>query len=1179
MKRAAFVIILSAFAFTVTHSQKNTWPKSLLWKITGKGLTRPSYIYGTMHLQDKRLFHFSDSLYKFLEEAEGYAMEINLQEYMDSIFQRAIRDKEEEALSSRQSREWKSTKESKKLIDSLVRNVNIYGDKSSKKSLEKIRNKRMNAVIKRKEMSTIMDAYLYSVARRHGKWLGGIEDVQDQLSLSDELGTSLSSEEFLVPDEKLRTSLEEMIKIYLDADLDLLERHALRGISQEAENLIFIRRNVKMALRMDSLSRVRSMFYTVGAAHLPGDSGVIKLLRAKGYQVEPVFSSKKVAPELYAAKLKDVPWVHIQDESKSYSIQMPDKPSDVDMFEGFVKMKVSTDLTNMTFYMIGSASMTNKMDVETAAKNFKSRANGEIGTIRKVMNDGIEGREMTMKSEGAFFRIQMLIKDYSLYLLMAGSENAGQVQQPDIDKYFSSFKGYPSTIATSEPMIWRSFSLPDKGFRISFPGEPRRNRIIERKAEGTVWKFAAYEYNHKPTNTYFMIQVRDLRAGYHLLGDSAYFSLFRENIAEQFEEILEEKQYVRADGFPAYQFDGVMKESGLVTKTLNINRGNRIYTILTLTDNKDSLASVEKFVNSIELIPYRNGEWRSQSGNDGQFFTMAPAPIEKKMVIEIDTAVKAVDEIRTDAPVTPDEETDERFVSYDSIRSVSYEINRSVFGRYTWFESDSMLSAVMSKVLVEDGDSLISKKTVSNGSWEGMELIFEERNNNSFKKLRHFINGDTLYSIYAYIPRQHINDATSRYFFEEFGIRGVQNKVQLLESRAALLLEDAKSADSATRARAVNALYNAPFGVKDLPLLHARLLQPLSPDSADDNSARMALVRAIKEIADPSTIEFIRNNYYTIPANKEIFRLILVDMLTEISTRPSYDLLKELLMKQPPADRKDRYLPYGITDSVELAAQLFPEILSLATNPVWGEWVFDISNRLIKENAITLQTVETKKEALYHMADTLHRHLEKKAVDEYSGYSYHDLLELLEKLNDPASKGLLQKFSLLKEMSMKHLATISLLRLHQNVPAVTIQQLAADPAYRRALYDSLSAFKRLALFPAKYATQRWLAESDVWEMAESEDPPTRVVFLQEKVATFRGKKQKFMLFRVEFEYEGEDGKMETERYLGVGGPYSLDSKNVTSKWEATAIDWEGEIDSKKIDEQFRKLLAKYEEEN
>src|SRR5262245_19223249 len=50
---------------------------SLLWRISGNGLNKPSYLFGTMHVYDKKAFNFKDSLYDFLEKADGFALEFD----------------------------------------------------------------------------------------------------------------------------------------------------------------------------------------------------------------------------------------------------------------------------------------------------------------------------------------------------------------------------------------------------------------------------------------------------------------------------------------------------------------------------------------------------------------------------------------------------------------------------------------------------------------------------------------------------------------------------------------------------------------------------------------------------------------------------------------------------------------------------------------------------------------------------------------------------------------------------------------------------------------------------------------------------------------------------------------------------------------------------------------------
>jgi uncharacterized protein YbaP (TraB family) len=87
MKLVLFLPVLFAFYLSPLYSvAQETSSKTLLWRITGNGLQKPSYLYGTMHLKDRRLFFFGDSVYKSMEASEGFAMELDPNEMMDSIF-------------------------------------------------------------------------------------------------------------------------------------------------------------------------------------------------------------------------------------------------------------------------------------------------------------------------------------------------------------------------------------------------------------------------------------------------------------------------------------------------------------------------------------------------------------------------------------------------------------------------------------------------------------------------------------------------------------------------------------------------------------------------------------------------------------------------------------------------------------------------------------------------------------------------------------------------------------------------------------------------------------------------------------------------------------------------------------------------------------------------------------
>src|SRR6476661_271883 len=77
--------------FTIVTVQAQTTPKipnkypSLLWEITGKGMKKPSYLFGTMHVSSKMVFHLSDSFYLGIHNADVVALETDMSTWQEDF--------------------------------------------------------------------------------------------------------------------------------------------------------------------------------------------------------------------------------------------------------------------------------------------------------------------------------------------------------------------------------------------------------------------------------------------------------------------------------------------------------------------------------------------------------------------------------------------------------------------------------------------------------------------------------------------------------------------------------------------------------------------------------------------------------------------------------------------------------------------------------------------------------------------------------------------------------------------------------------------------------------------------------------------------------------------------------------------------------------------------------------
>ena len=349
MLRKNYILLLGTFIFTYVVSAQKL-PSTLLWKIEGKGLQKPSYLYGTMHLTDERIFNLGDSLYKAIEHSDGFAIEVDPAEFTPLV----INEAKKSILGSERIKDMmpedKFKKYGKQLSERLHKNEN---DITTEDVLRE-KNNWIQESYSKGEMQTFLDTYLFDIARREGKWTGGVEDAKDQEGLIDLVDESdieeLAMSENNDDTKKAEDAMGEyFIEAYIRNDLNVIDSISNSGDSLY-EDAMLVKRNKKMAFRMDSLCHERSMVFAVGAAHLPGEKGLIALLKEKGFTVTPVFSSRKIKPADY--KVAEVPlkWYDVKDEEGMYSASMPGKAGTMVLY-GVMNMQMYFDVFSSTIYM------------------------------------------------------------------------------------------------------------------------------------------------------------------------------------------------------------------------------------------------------------------------------------------------------------------------------------------------------------------------------------------------------------------------------------------------------------------------------------------------------------------------------------------------------------------------------------------------------------------------------------------------------------------------------------------------------------------------------------------------------------------------------------------------------------------------------------------------------------
>lgn len=275
---------LSLFSFIVNAQELEN---SLLWKISGNGLEKPSYLYGTVHITcDATL---SDKVLEALDATTQLYLELDMDDpSMQAQMMKGMMMKDGTKMSTLAS------PEDFKLVDEfLTKNVGM-----SAKLMDNFKPAMVSMMLMPKIIACPIQSVeneLIKVTKEQEEEVYGLESVAVQMAMFDAIPYEEQMQELIksakdnMAADKIK--YEKMMEIYnsknLNAIMDFMNEEENKMYGDNSE-IMLDNRNISWIPKIEEAAKATPTFFGVGAAHLPGDKGVIKLLREKGYKVEAV---------------------------------------------------------------------------------------------------------------------------------------------------------------------------------------------------------------------------------------------------------------------------------------------------------------------------------------------------------------------------------------------------------------------------------------------------------------------------------------------------------------------------------------------------------------------------------------------------------------------------------------------------------------------------------------------------------------------------------------------------------------------------------------------------------------------------------------------------------------------------------------------------------------------------
>ena len=1134
LRCSVLVTVLSLFLASSLTAQQKTEKKypALLWEITGNGLKKPSYLFGTMHVSSKLVFHLSDSFYVDIKSADVVALELDPQLWQDQLFR----------FENMQSNlKFYTQGAPNDFVNEKSFQLGKYDDrlKSALSDEPTVINGLLYRTYRTRadfEEDTYLDLYIYQTGRKLGKQATGVENYfQTERLVMEAAQDMMKDKKKKAPDTDGESAYEierKSQEAYRQGDLDLLDSlERLMEPSEAYMEKFLYRRNEIQAASIDSIVQRHSLFVGVGAAHLPGKRGVIELLRKKGYTLRPV-----IMPDRDANRRDDIDKIKVPvtftsftSEGGDFSVSLPGKlyrrpeSHDDDSWQ-------YADMSNGAYYMIGRvkthSSFLGEKD-ETMLKKVDSmlyeNIPGKILSKTAITRSGYRGFDITGRTRrGDLQRYNILVTPYEVWVFkMSGTNN--YVDGAEAEQFFSSIH-----IRGTLPAGWATFSPARGGFSVSMPRVPDQNKN-QSDEDGLVrW---AYEATDSATGDAFLLWKKAVQNYRFLEEDTADLALMEESFRLS---NWVDRTISRRPGIcnRHHCLDAVYQgKDGSYIRAKFVIVGADNYVLATHSRNKDR--SFATFFDSFTLTPYLYSAFRNYTD------TFMHITVTTPMVPDVDSGMRHIMERATSEeflnslpdynnywphPKTAlfqDDSTGQAvFVSVESFPKYYYPKDTATF----WLDEtnvkklrqDLIISSMApfsfdvppatlttspaapaaSSPAAANAPASATAPTSATPAVTGYRMTLSDTNTSRQLNTWLFLKDNHLFRVLSLTDSLEPAGDFVRRFYASLRPLDPDPGPSVFTSKLDLFFHDFYSTDSLTAQKAREAIPNVYFGPAGVPaLLHA--INTLPYNSTDYFDTKTRLINELGYIDDSEAIKPVvagLQQIYEKTGDTSTFQNAIFKALAHHKTRPAYDLLKRLIVQDPPVfdNASDyNYLFQDLGDSLALASTLFPDLLQLATvddykgnvqgllaglvdsgylhSTDYSAWFsqiwFDAKIQWKKQEGRDEKKLQKKEE------DNGDDNTDNDADD--NGNELDDYAILLEPFyaTNPAIPHFFDKMLQSRDAMLRLNTAILLLRHSRPVADSIIQNLAAADTWRSTLYQDLVSIHRTDLFPGRYKDQ------------------------------------------------------------------------------------------------------------
>ncbi len=1167
-----FGSIFFIFSLQAQPKIKDKKYPSLLWEISGNGLKKPSHLIGTMHVSSKLAFHLPDSFYLAVRSAQVVALETNPETWQDDMNKYDFSGSGGYNLFGGEYGNYFSMPSDYLSISTLK--FYKYDEKieralySNPSTINSLLYRTYGNESADFEEDTYLDMYIFQCGKKWGKRVTGVEDYGESMRLMAEAYKDAAKDK----NKKERSydgveeySVDKLQDAYRTGNLDLLDSiNKFNSFSAAFDEKFLYRRNEIQANSIDSILRSGStLFVGVGAAHLPGERGVIEMLRRKGYKVRPVKMGERDSQHKDIVDKIRVP-VSFKTETAEdglFKVDIPGKfyKQESSLYNGNagLEQKQFADMSNGSYYMV-TRIMTNAWmwghNTDMVYKSIDSllyeNVPGKMISKTTIFKNGYKGFDIINRTRrGDMQRYNIFITPFEIIFFKMSGNGEYVKTGEEANKFFGSiqFKEYKNG---NDPVAWKKYSPAYGGFAIDLPHEPFISN------DGS-W---LYDAEDKGSGIYYRIIRTDIH-NYHFVEEDTFdLSLLNESfMSSEFIDSQMSRKQTTYKGYPA--LDAKFRDkNGSVFLTRFIIQGPHYYTLV--AHGKQETAAMNNFLNSFEIKPFVYNEAKTQKDTALYYSVVTPVyPEDKK--------------IRLDIPrysYFGGAEEDEEEESEDDLLEAGAYRNKTISNDTTgekiyvsFYRSPRYYYTKDSADLDKDNESFIGdsswiyklkKKTELPNKMKVWEAIVTDTGSSRMLWTKIYYKDGIGFALATQSDTLSQPSAFVKKFFETFTPADTLKGINPFQKKSNLFFEDFMSPDTALHKRAVKNIDGIDLDSTDLPKLK-KAITSLNWKEKKYLDTKQSLVGKLKDIKTTAADDYLKELYYALDDTVQVQYTVL-ETLLQHQTTYSYNIFRNIVNTEPPvldlegsasswpdyaslsSLRKFRSTSYAngnfldeLSDTLQLAKAILPDLLPLLNLDDYKSAIMRLLGQLVDSNLVQPADYqlyfskffleakqELKKQAIAEKKRAIEKAEEskedKKEIpyylgDEYDTDSGNDNLSLYATLLLPfwetntTVQPLIQQMLRSSDKRLKYSTMLLMIQHNKPYPDTMLNFFGGIDEYRYELYTDLKRLKKMDKFPAQYNNHFDLGKSALIG-EESYSKPDTLVYIDRLPAEYRSKK-------------------------------------------------------------------------